>query len=204
MKARPILFNDAMVRAILEGRKTQTRRVIKVQPESNEFGISRVVESSKKSDEGKYFWSISDATGFKKRSSLFNSPFGNVGDRLYVREAFAIVPRTAYAMSDGVQQTINPDDPYNAAIYRAGWERFTPRWKPSIHMPRWACRIQLEITDIRIQRLLDISRDDARAEGFTGEIPIYGFTSTWRDIYGEEDIDQNVWVWVIEFKRIES
>jgi hypothetical protein len=204
MKERPILFNGAMVRAILEGRKTQTRRVIKVQPESNEFGISRVVESSKKGDEGKYFWSISDATGFKKRSSLFNSPFGNVGDRLYVREAFAIVPRTAYAMSDGVQQTINPDDPYNAAIYRAGWERSAPRWMPSIHMPRWASRITLEITDIKVQQLLDISTYDAKAEGFTGDMAQYWFISTCRDIYGEADIDQNVWVWVIEFKRVGS
>lgn len=202
MKERPILFNGDMVRAILEGRKTQTRRIIKVQPESDIFGLRYITESSNPKNEGKYFWSINYATGIKEKSDLFSCPGGKVGDRLWVREAFAIVPRTAYAMSDGVQQTINPDDPYNTAIYRAGWERSAPRWIPSIHMPRWACRIQLEITDIRIQRLLDIPHDDAIAEGFTGEKPTCEFISTWRDIYGEADIDQNVWVWVIEFKRV--
>jgi hypothetical protein len=88
-----------------------------------------------------------------------------VGDRLYVRENFARVPATAYRMSEGVQQTVDPNDPDMAAIYAAGWERSAPKWKPSIHMPRWASRLTLVMTAVKTERLQDIGWNDAIAEG---------------------------------------
>jgi hypothetical protein len=93
---------------------------------------------------------------------------GQAGDRLWVRETWAHVPITAYRCSEGVQQTANPKDPDMAVVYAAGWDRSRPgRWRPSIHMPRWASRITLEITGVRVERLQEISEDDAKAEGAT-------------------------------------
>lgn len=173
MKERPILFSATMVRAILDGRKTMTRRVVKPQPFAG------------KTADQVYAMFRADGTLLpdESLSALVNRawqdgdinvrcPYGQPGDRLWVREAFAIVPRTAYARSEGVQQTLRPDDPYehDAAIYREGWDRSTGgfRWRPSIHMPRWASRITLEITAVRVERLNDISPDDAIAEGLRG------------------------------------
>lgn len=93
MKERGMIFNGEMVRAILDGRKTQTRRIMKVQPEHSELGLRRVVESKNGIDDGKYFWSQSDATGLKSRSKPFACPFGTVGDRIWVREAFRVHSR---------------------------------------------------------------------------------------------------------------
>ncbi|PEH74311.1 hypothetical protein [Edwardsiella tarda] len=234
MKERPIIFNDEMVRAILSGTKTMTRRPMKVQPESPSFGLSFIAESKRKSDEGKYFWSISDACGLKMRSNPFPCPFGSIGDRLWVREAFSCIGN-----EDG--HPIDADDNLcereNAMrIYRASaiqkpnnyglWTSpdgfdFEGGWTPSILMPRWASRITLEITDVRVERLQDITEGDAQAEGISPAVellPEYpdtyltprgdfatarvAFQRLWESIYGDDSWDANPWVWVIAFKRV--
>ena len=218
MKERPILFNAPMVRAILDGSKTQTRRVVKPQPdwvnENAGCGIATGggIMPSPRSDW--LHWRGSRLLRPEPRC-----PYGLPGDRLWVRENFAIVPRTAYARSDGVQQTLRPDDDHDAAIYRAGWDRSNGgfRWRPSIHMPRWASRILLEITDVRVERLQDISEADAQAEGVKVDgnghavrddvVNVGGartaFAELWESINGPDSWSANPWVWVIEFRRIE-
>jgi hypothetical protein len=138
----------------------------------------------------------------------FRCPHGQPGDRLWVRETFAIVPRTAYAASEGVQQTLRRDDDHDAAIYRAGWERSNGglRWRPSIHMPRWASRITLEVTGVRVERLQDISEADARSEGISrADCPDWHATTDyralWESIHGPGSWAANPRVWVAEFRR---
>lgn len=93
-------------------------------------------------------------------------PYGQVGGLLYVKETYKIVPASAYRMSPGVVMTPNPDNPHEVAIYKAGWERSKPgSWKSPRFMPRWASRITLQITDLRVQRLRDISVNDCIREG---------------------------------------
>lgn len=194
MKERPIIFSGLMVRAILDGRKTQTRRVL---------------------PHGKYRLDlVAPADGGPSRC-----PFGQPGDRLWVREAHAVVPRTAYARSEGVEQVLRPDDDHDACVFREGWERSRPgRWRPSIHMPRWASRISLEIVGVRVERLKDISEDDAMAEGIQPFGDGNGFhvedgrhymssaresyRSLWEQINGAGSWDANPFVWAVEFRRV--
>ncbi|HDT2074705.1 MULTISPECIES: hypothetical protein [Enterobacter] len=195
MKERGMIFNSEMVRAILDGRKTQTRRIIKPQPVMYEPGQSIHVSDM-----------INDA---------LRCPFGSVGDRIWVRETWAEAGAGA------------PD----LKLYRANYPEHVPahyenvppvdeiRWTPSIHMPRWASRITLEIVGVRVERLQDISQADAVAEGAPQSHPSidavsqqHGFPDfsrswygqTWQSIYGAESWQFNPWVWVIEFKRIEE
>lgn len=225
-RERPILFSDPMVRAILEGRKTQTRRVVRPQPEFFPQG-------------GRVSWRHGNRIGSGKNESAWGwhaidrCPYGRPGDRLYVREAWALVPRTAYAGSAGVVQTLRPDDAHDAAVYRAGWDRSRPgRWRPSIHMPRWASRLTLEVTDVRVERVQDIGEEDARAEGLYVESGRGGsryhysqsapprswythasdaFRRLWDDTMhtkgGTHDAygwDANPWVWAITFRVVEN
>lgn len=161
MKERPILFSDEMVRAILEGRKTQTRRVVKQQDvldSRNEVGV----------------W---DGPGEVGEWEVSRCPYGTVGDRLWVRETWcaAVDPLTSRLIwsadgntykvlyrADG--QEVWKDDGDGFAERRKDGSLASP-WKPSIHMSRWASRITLEITGVRVQRLQDINEEDARAEG---------------------------------------
>jgi len=157
MADKGIIFSAPMVRALLDGRKSQTRRVL-----SSAFASDVSVE-----------WHSVPTPGFYRTDNFGSLDYVPIkvpyapGDRLYVREAHALVPVTAYRMSDGVQQAVNPDDRDRAAIYREGWDRSTGglRWRPSIHMPRWASRLTLIVTDVRVQRLQWISEADAWAEG---------------------------------------
>ncbi|ECE6548673.1 TPA: hypothetical protein PP061_002006 [Salmonella bongori] len=201
-----MIFNSEMVRAILDGRKMQTRRIMKVQPDTPEFGLRRIIESSKANENGMYFWSQDDACGIKARSKPFLCPYGEVGDRIWVRETWAEAGASAPELK----------------LYRANYPDHVPshyenvppvgeiRWTPSIHMPRWASRITLEITDVRVERLNNISECDAKAEGAPTECTLIGdkhypgFRSLWKSIYGEESWAANPWVWVIEFKRAEG
>lgn len=217
MRERPILFNGPMVRAILAGQKTQTRRVMREQV--CDPGIVQIA--------GPGYCEIINEHGVQIPG--FRCPYGQPGDRLWVRETHAIVPRTAYAASDGVQQVLRPDDEHDAAVFREGWTRSPPgRWRPSIHMPRWASRIKLEITGVRVERLQDISEMDAVAEGIRissqarRSDACYGiyeclmpdgrthfddsayelYRGLWEQINGADSWDANPWVWVVEFRRI--
>jgi len=186
MKERPILFSAPMVRAILEGRKTQTRRVVKI---SNPENAMRVEFSS--TDFGVYRFDLYFPTHV--RSETFPCPYGQPGDRLWVRETWR----------DGI---------YDGPIYRADAckvtdEQLEGTWKPSIFMPRWASRITLEITDVRVERLQEISEEDAKAEGVlrSGQTFRQSFNDLWGTIHaadGPNGWSADPWVWVIEFKQI--
>jgi hypothetical protein len=209
-KERPILFSAPMVRAILDGKKTQTRRALRIQPidvlpvNGNKAGIEWVGLMQREPE---------------PKGLVFNCKFGKPGDRLWVRETFAIVPRTAYRCSEGVQQTLRPDDDHDAAIYRSGWERSKSGfvWRPSIFMPRWASRITLEIVSVRVERLQNISQADAIAEGSPPSHPSidrisreYGhpdftrswYAQLWEQINGAGSWEKNPFVWVVEFKIV--
>jgi hypothetical protein len=149
MTDRPILFSGAMVRALLDGHKMQTRRLATSKP------MQRV----------------------------------QVGDRLWVREAWLKVPATAYRCSEGVAQALNPANSDEAAIYATGWDRSIPHWRPSIHMPRWASRLTLTVTETRTQPLIWIDRADAMAEGCpfpnmaTGPDPRFWYATLWNSLH---------------------
>lgn len=208
MKERPILLNGPMVRATLEGRKTMTRRVIKPQPDGDFMQRGRfsngepgfIFERNRKN------WIAPD----KPDMDLIRCPYGQPGDRLWVRETWR--PKSAWSGSmSGC-----------SVEYRAGGEkefdtvRVVPKyqepWHPSIHMPRWASRLTLEIVSVRVQRLQDISEEDAKAEGVerlsvSEALNIPGtwkgaFADLWKSISGPGSWDANPWVWVIEFKRV--
>jgi hypothetical protein len=203
-RERPIIFSAPMVRAILDGSKSQTRRVVKwptwAQPHPEVF--------ARDLRDGQEVWYV---PGDDQPSKVMRCPFGQPGDQLWARETFAIVPRTAYRCSEGVQQTLRPDDDHDAAIYREGWTRSRGgfRWRPSIHMPRWASRITLEVTGVRVERLQDISEKDANAEGVKHSLHLPGgrfarenFAHLWWTIHGDESWEANPWVWVVEFRRL--
>ncbi len=220
MIERGMIFNGEMVRAILDGRKTQTRRPIK-------WKQTRFTEIGEREDGSKWPWSedAEHACDF-----WHPCPFGAVGDRIWVRETWGVV---SHAFSDdGLMIDWVPDRPATAihempfgngyysgyAIYAAdgdftwgdddGYEDGRSCWKPSIHMPRAASRILLEITNVRVERLRSMSQDDARAEGViaaSGPMEAgLAFRELWDSIYGEESWKANPWVWVIEFKRVEG
>ncbi len=213
MRERPILFSAPMVRAILDGRKPQTRRIIR--------------------DE---WWRCLDPEDEDDRAqALTMCPYGVPGDRLWVRETWG--PSYAQHVSSGRSRTLGgtwgcPAHPEWRAcvVYRAdgdmpqapdGYE--TAGWIPSIHMPRWVSRITLEITGVRVERLQEISEDDARAEGVTtSDIPVringelgtmhtfgpdahrQAFRLLWDVINGKRAAwASNPWVWVVGFKRVE-
>lgn len=202
MKERGMIFNSEMVRAILDGRKTQTRRIMKEQPVLN-GNFYEVFGSA---------WSkgMTSIPAVPGHSLSTRCPFGAVGDRIWVRETWA---------------RYNIDQNSHDIAYRATTPEDWPeegRWRPSIHMPRWASRILLEITDVRVERLNAISEEDARAEGIIdggclncGEPEPCGcanpepdatdaFAYLWQSIYGQESWNANPWVWVISFKRVEG
>lgn len=197
MRERPILFNGAMVRAILSGQKTQTRRVLKM-PHG--------------------YWETSP-NGLVPIPA--GCPFGQRGDRLWVRETWR--PQTIHSCAmdtcdcDGVGVTYAADNEWIPHT----WQNPVPDdWSipdaaargnvPSIHMPRWACRLVLEITAVRVERLQAISEADAEAEGAiawtmecasrNGAGPRTAFRGLWTSTGG--DWDSNPWVWVIEFKQV--
>lgn len=208
----PILFSAQMVRALLDGRKTQTRRVLRVQPKVLKNGI----------------WyrpyPVLHPLHFSYLHGDRVSGFADVpcapGDSLWVREAHALVPSSAYRMSEGVAQVIDPSDRDYACVYREGWDRSAPRWRPSIHMPRWASRLTLIVTDVRVQRLQEISAEDSIAEGVRCETcevmnqsachglgcfaSIYAFRDLWNSLHGPEAWAANPWVSTITFRTIRA
>lgn len=206
MKPLPIIFNTEMVRAILDGRKTQTRRVLKAQPHviDTVIGERLVIEDPLNSD------SYLDFINAKSTSRITkHCPFGQVGDQLYVRETWR-----QFNSSDECGCSEYPCGcPNNGTIlFKATGDSGESKWKPSIHMPRSAARIILEVTDVRVERVQDISERDAWAEGFDGyDDDVTGgqsgydeFCEAWQSIYGEKSWQSNHWVWVIEFKVIST
>ncbi|EBV2373898.1 hypothetical protein MST75_001566 [Salmonella enterica] len=227
MKERGMIFNSEMVRAILEGRKTQTRRIMKVQPGTPEFGLRRIIESSKANENGMYFWSQDDACGIKARSKPFLFPYGEVGDRIWVRETFRVHSRATDVATLVYRASVRnswTEQTHRVPVAVCNKPATPEKWTPSIHMPRWASRILLEITDVRVERLHSISERDALREGLF-QLPASGryclqpgmqyfgmashsakevYSWLWASVYGEESWAANPWVWVIEFKRVEG
>jgi len=195
MTERGMIFNAEMVRAILDGRKTQTRRIMKVQPSSG-VRTSPFVKSGFEDGHGK----------------VLSCPFGQPGDRIWVREAFRVmscatdVARLMYKASERNSFTESTSTVPVASCTKQP----SQKWTPSIHMPRWASRITLEITDVRVERLNSISDTDANAEGVSADqlSPArYVFGSLWQSIYGADNPQSwqaNPWVWVIEFRRVDG
>lgn len=223
-----MIFNGEMVRAILDGRKTQTRRIMKVQPSDGfhpthngyDLDLNAHWYTPGVVDKNGYLQPAKkDVFGVADENEGYTCPFGAVGDRIWVRETWAEAGAGA------------PD----LKLYRANYPEHVPthyenvppvdeiRWTPSIHMPRWASRLTLEITGVRVERLNGISETDAGAEGIdmealfdaqdcydciadhnmTGRPTATGaFKYLWESIYGEESWKANPWVWVIEFKVV--
>ena len=221
-KERPILFSAPMVRAILEGRKTQTRRIVKPQP----FCPGAVIEPAIVNGEsvwrvfGKY---LNDTD---RDNDLRRCHHGKCGDVLWVREAWkphcdcnaegAIDDQHPLGTcvkykADGVMLK-----PTTWTVDQGYWceaREMTNRWHTPIHMPRWASRIDLRITGVRVERLNDISGEDCVSEGITPKTSrmmsvyrritnIEQYRSLWESIHGKDSWQLNPWVWVIEFERV--
>lgn len=235
MKERPILFNGAMVRAILEGQKTVTRRAVKVQPfdlswSRHDHRFEYVTGRAENGDELDGFHAYTTRHGGEWSAKC---PYGQPGDRLWVRETFALLGNEDGCCIDWNDNLQKGDEKSAARIYKAScsqgdyglWEipdkadwkpdtadmLYEGAWRPSIHMPRWACRILLEITAVRAERLQDITPEQCLAEGieqrfpkvndqFTPDILRGAFIELWDSTGGEWRA--NPWVWVVEFKRV--
>ncbi len=231
MKERPILFSAPMVRSIMDGKKSQTRRAIQFQPPSDEFKLSRLMDttdSDKRKHIGKLHWVKIDGVNIADETiDYFNCPHGIPGDRLWVKETWQ-----GPLFYDEIPEDWNSEKYKNPKYchYRASFhscdfidadDNYVERWAPSIFMPRWASRILLEITNVRVERLNDISEEDAIAEGCfkfpfeddhaytfyendkSGHATHTGaYRKLWESINGKGSWDINPYVWVIEFKRI--
>lgn len=236
IREKPILFSAPMVRAILDGRKTMTRRVVKCK--DIDYGGSGGKDSPEWNDPRNWGYEHEDGTWSMLKPSDVSDhqvpcPYGAIGDRLWVREAFDIVnDPAAYHVDDGEREDTGyqckdairrgPADERWVVDYAADencrvMDRSGDRkWKPSIHMPRWASRLTLEITGIRVERVQDIENYDAMAEGFPGERwdeghgnigehePREQFRELWDKLNGPRGFgwESNPWVWVLEFRRI--
>ncbi len=196
-----MIFNAEMVRALLDGRKTQTRRPIK-------WKETRFTEIGEREDGSKWPWSedAEHACDF-----WHPCPFGAVGDRIWVREAFRVHSRAtdvATLIYKASERNSWTEQTRRVPVAVCNKPATPEKWTPSLHMPRWASRILLEITGVRVERLRSMSQDDARAEGViaaSGPMEAgLAFRELWDSIYGEESWKANPWVWVIEFKRVEG
>lgn len=213
MTERGMIFNGEMVRAVLDGRKTQTRRIMAPQPADD---IERGAFPNP------------DAIGWK--SSLKHKhggttahfcPHGKPGDRIWVRETFQ-GPLFDFDLMDSYCKDSTPFEKPEFCVYKADGvpapefydadDELHCRWRPSIHMPRWASRLTLEITDVRVEKLKHIPRAGIIAEGYPAEReatggqydPFLWYRDLWESIYGDGSWQANPWVWVIEFKRVEG
>lgn len=222
MKERPILFSSSMVRALLAGTKTQTRRMVKPAPvfEDGQWVRTTKTRMSVLRDNHGPWKLIED-----------DSPFGVPGDRLWCKETWLGV----YDCQDWDCGCGDGTNEHRRAVYRAtepdgisgfcrSWDDEREAvWKPSIFMPRWASRITLEVTGVRVERVQDISEEDAKAEGakfFDGrpvnhhgwrhdEHDVYAtardsFFGLWRSINGADSLAANPWVWCISFRRVDA
>jgi hypothetical protein len=206
VKERPILFTGAMVRALLSGDKTQTRRIVKPQPAVSDAG-NLMGEWLRRPLDGLLLPKLQDIA--------IHCPFGQPGDRLWVRESFWGCDLPGF----GDQPCVVYDDEWVGKEYQPAaarpWARKFGRI-PSIHMPRDCSRILLEITAMRVERLQDISEADAAAEGWqrrpelSDDPTVHAdaardwYSDLWESINGAGSWAANPWIWVIEFKRIDG
>jgi hypothetical protein len=214
MKQRPILFSTEMVNALLSGRKTQTRRVVKFKDHLPGIELNFLPSAYPhfQFQSGNRHWQT-------------ECPYGKKGDVLWVRES------CLWVMRDHAHDLLEGSRDRNKWVYKASqgedWikyakEKYGYKWKPSIHMPKEASRIWLRITNVRVERLHYISNEDAAREGIERmhrlhwwrnylnkplpgtSSPIESFKSLWQSINGIGSWKQNPWVWVVEFERIEK
>lgn len=205
MKDRPILYCGSMVRAVLDDSKTQTRRAVKPQPVADSrFVGGHYIKCTRRTQ----------GTDISVDASYVGvaCPYGQPGDRLWVRETTVKVEDhgyegPVYAESDHGRTVLE----YGLAPSEDDCTEVEPediKLRPSIFMPRAMCRITLEIVSVRVERLQDISRGDAMAEGCPfpnmaqGDDPRQWYADLWNQINGAGSWDANPWVWVIEFKRV--
>jgi hypothetical protein len=226
MREIPMLFSTPMVQAIFDRRKTKTRRMkglekFNINPDAftckNErVEICRFWDESKEQQDPnplEIYYILNSADG---HANKVQCPYGKPGDVLWVRETFAVVDKKSKHF-----------------LYKANPEHQSMKWKPSIHMPKAACRLWLKITNVRVERLHDITEDDAIAEGIISRVnspvnafsksfvtyydyinkafPSFGtinpkssFESLWQSINGAESWDANPWVWVVEFELMDK
>lgn len=232
MKERPILFSTKMVQAILDGRKTMTRRIVKPQPDNDglwdDDKFPRSINSTLKN------WNGSTEDG---ESREWKCPYGQPGDRLFVKETHY---RYGHWAKNGLTKTgkqkwvfvpIHSEVLYEdnkPSSFKKSRSKDSPElnfWykRSSLFMSRYASRITLEIVNVRVERLQDISQDDARKEGVCCSMspigacymdyqsnqynamttPKHSFRSLWQSINGKDSWEKNPWVWVVKFKRVE-
>lgn len=228
MKERPIIFNADMARAVLDGRKTQTRRMIQSPAKNMQATGQKVIDYREPGDKwyGEHVFSMRNQSGtwcdYTKEQFLAKCPFGAVGHRLWVRETFGFEIRSVGG-SPHEQLVYRASKPDAVRLYDCNGKPQPMKWTPSLHMRRKYSRITLEITGVRVERLRDLSEEDAKAEGVppAGDLlPDYpgtyltpkgdfatakvAFQRLWQSIYGDDSWQANPWVWVIEFKRVEG
>lgn len=192
MAEKPILFNSEMVRAILDGRKTQTRRVMKPQPHyPKQFGEDWIETGN----DNTFHYRI-------------KCPYGRPGDLLWVRETFCVVDDSQF---NGLRWVDYKATPKYEESDPAGWDNAPDdpealKWKPSIHMPRWASRITLRVTGVYVERLWQMSVSKMEAEGVMevddNKHPLTPFITLWNSINAKRghSWESNPWVWVVEFE----
>jgi hypothetical protein len=219
MAIKLILFNTEMVMAILDGRKSCTRRLVKPQPdEKHTYPLGFVTDSTEKRDIGCFGFGIDEYGG----SVQCAKPPYHIGDILYVRETWQYL----YEL-DGNEQVIEDTGkyyyaatdtiPFNAYVDENGVEHDHAPWRPSIHMPKEAARIWLKVTNVRVERLQEITAEGIRNEGISSmavhagdmEIALKEWENLWNSTVKKSDLDRygwkaNPWVWVIEFERCEK
>lgn len=203
MKETGLMFKAPLVRAILEGRKTQTRRIVKPQPAPDKRFQGWILDSTDRKRIGKASWGHGTG-GLVSDIECIGSPCGKPGDRIYVRETFAPYERDCFYRADSGSTAMGP-------------------WKPAIHMPKELARIWLEVTGVRVERLQDISESDCWAEGVEEVMYEFDgvsqcemakrlgcciddakplFAQLWESTGG--DWDANPWVWVVDFKVLST
>lgn len=222
--AKPIIFSGDMVNAILENRKSQTRRIVSPQPVSkgeSELEPGDVIFYGTELCRLEQSRGKNEAASGRLNARTMRCPYGVPGDRLWVREKFFVdqledeIPKekpdwfddSFYYAADGDCCDLIPE----CACAEVG----KPRIRPSIHMPRWASRLTLEVTRVKAERLNDISSSDARAEGIdttdTWDVArtaprdkwVCRYRQLWEEINGAGSWDANPWVWKIEFRKVE-
>ncbi len=223
MIEHPRLFSAEMVRAILDGPKTQTRRVVKPQPLERETRCSNPFQWNRVESVGEFFDIMSD-----NPLGVFTvkCPYGNAGDRLWVRETWRLpvafdeqspTQVADKALDAGYRRPWAPikfevdgrmDNPHLLKDFGGAWGKT----RVSIHMPRWASRITLEITGVRVERLNAITTEDAIAEGIDSDggddahrnrSSVENFRHLWESINGKGSWATNPWVWVVSFKQVQ-